>query len=194
MIVFRMQSKSIGPNPWTSSPPLHFLLNCSDVELGSFQNTKLNEARNARTKLHEDLDQMFDLLTQAALANFFRAYGRERILKALEETPDPIAEAKAKIKAMGRTSEDLVPLLSLPPGQAHRTAAVTYQKRNIEDGKCCVCPMPLARNSVRYCERHLAACRDRARARAKELNKSPHGRAPGSLAALAEGRKKQRVK
>ena len=61
---------------------------------------------------------------------------------------------------------DVVPLLSLPPGQAHRTAAVTYQSRNIEEGKCSICPMPLARNSVRYCEKHLAACRDRARARA----------------------------
>jgi hypothetical protein len=67
---------------------------------------------------------LLDVLVQAALANFFRAYGRERILKALEETPDPIAEAKAQIKAMGRTPEDLVPLLSMPPGQAHRTAAL----------------------------------------------------------------------
>jgi hypothetical protein len=32
---------------------------------------------------------------------------------------------------------------------------------------CCDCPYPLSRNSVRYCEKHLAACRDRARARAK---------------------------
>jgi hypothetical protein len=182
--------KKNRPQPIDIVAPLHFLLNCSDVDLGSFQNTKLNEARNARTKLHEDLDQMFDLLTQAALANFFRAYGRERILKALEETPDPIAEAKARIKEMGHTPEDLVPLLSLPPGQAHRTAAVTYQNRNIEDGKCCVCPNPLVRNSVRYCETHLAACRDRARVRAKKLNKPPHGRAPGTVAALAEGRKK----
>jgi hypothetical protein len=49
----------------------------------------------------------------------------------LESTPDPIAEAKAEIKNKGRTPEDLVPLLSLSPGQAHRTAAVTHQNRNI---------------------------------------------------------------
>jgi hypothetical protein len=108
------------------------------------------------------------MLTQAALANFFRAYGRERILKALDENPDPIAEAKAKIKSTNRTAEDLLPVLSLPPGQAHRTAAATYQNRSIAEGKCCDCPEPLARNSVRYCETHLKACRERARARAKE--------------------------
>jgi hypothetical protein len=36
---------------------------------------------------------------------------------------------------MGRTPEDLVPLLSLTPGKAHRTASLTYQQRNIEEGK-----------------------------------------------------------
>jgi hypothetical protein len=174
--------------------PFHFLMNCSEVALGAFQNTNLNEAANARTQLHEDLDRWFDLLTQAALANLFRAQGRERILKALQETPDPIAEAKAKIKGMGRTPEDVLPMLTLPPGQAHRTAALTYQRRNREEGKCAICPQPLAHNSVRYCETHLAVCRDRARARGEKLNKSPHGHAPGTLAALAEGRKKQRAK
>jgi hypothetical protein len=54
--------------------------------------------------------------------------------------------------------------------------------------------VPLAPNSVRYCEKHLAACRDRPPARAKKLNESQHGRAAGTLAALAKGRKKQRIK
>jgi hypothetical protein len=162
------------------------------MALGNFELVKLSEAANARTKLHEDLDRWIDLATQAAIVRLFRARGRKRILKALQETPDPIAEAKAKIKNMAHTPDDLLPVLSLPPGQAHRTAAVTYQERNLAEGKCCDCPQPLARNSVRYCEKHLAKCRDRARARAKKLNKSPHGRAPGTLAALAEGRKKSR--
>jgi len=69
---------------------------------------------------------------------------------------------------MGRPPEEIAPVLSLPPGLAHRTASVTYQKRNVEEGKCSVCPNPLARNSVRYCEKHLAVCRGRARARAKK--------------------------
>jgi hypothetical protein len=121
-----------------------------------------------------------DASNQAALARLFRAQGRERILRALESTPEPIAEAKEKIKNMGRTPEesndrcadtDFVPLLSLNPGQAHRTAAITYQRRNIEEGRCCVCPNPLAANSVRYCEKHLAANRNRARIRAAKRKK-----------------------
>jgi hypothetical protein len=147
--------------------PLHFLLTCSDISLDNFEISKLSEAANARTKLHEDLDRWFDLATQAALVRLFRAQGRERILKALQEPPDPIAEAKAKIRNMGRPPEEVVPVLSLPPGQAHRTASATYQQRNIEEGKCCICLCPLAPNSVRYCKRHLAVCRDRARANAR---------------------------
>jgi hypothetical protein len=150
--------------------PLHFLLNCSDVDLGSFQNARLNEAANARTKLHEDLDHLLDELAQAALANFFRAYGRKRILKALQENPDPIADAKLKIKNAGRSGEELVPLLPLPPAavKANRVAAsIRYQEKNAKEGKCSICPTPRARHSVLYCEKHLAACRERARARAR---------------------------
>jgi hypothetical protein len=149
--------------------PFNFLLTSSKMALGNFEIVKLSEAANARAKLHEDLDRWIDLATQAAIVRLFRARGRKRILKALQENPDPIAEAKAKIKNMGHTPEDLLPMLSLPPGQAHRTAALTYQRRNREEGKCAICPQPLAHNSVRYCETHLAACRDRARARAKKL-------------------------
>jgi len=183
--------------------PLHFLITCSETSLENFELAKLAAVNNLRSQLHSVLDDLMDASNQAALARLFRAQGRERILRALESTPDAIADAKAEIKNMGRTPEesndrcadtDLVPLLSLPPGQAHRTAAVTYQNRNIKEGKCSICPTPLASNSVRYCERHLAACRDRARARAKKLNKSPDGRAPGTLAALAEGRKKHGAK
>jgi len=171
--------------------PLSFLLNCSEVELDDFELSKLAAVANYRSQLHEVLDNLLDAGNQATLARLFRVKGREVIKQILNGPPsDPIAEAKEKIKEMGRTPEDFVPLLSLNPGQAHRTASITYQKRNIEDGKCCVCPNPLAPNSVRYCEKHLAACRDRARVRAKRVNKSPHGRAPGTLAALAEGRKK----
>jgi hypothetical protein len=190
------------PRPMEMVAPLHFLLTCSETSLGNFEISKLTDVINLRSQLHRVLDDLMDASNQAALARLFRAQGRERILRALESTPDPIAEAKEKIKDMGRPPEesndrcadtDFVPLLSFNPGQAHRTAVITYQRRNIEEGKCCVCPNPLAHHSVRYCEKHLAACRNRARVRAKKLNKPPHGRAPGTLAALAEGRKKQRA-
>jgi hypothetical protein len=191
------------PQPVEIVAPLHFLLTCSETSLGNFEISKLTDVRNLRSQLHKVLDDLMDASNQAALARLFRAQGRKRILRALESTPDAIAEAKEKIKKMGRTPEesndryadtDFVPLLSLNTGQAHRTASVTYQKRNVEEGRCCVCPNPLARNSVRYCDKHLAKCRDRARARAKKLNKPPHGRAPGTLAALAVSRKNQKQK
>ena len=54
--------------------------------------------------------------------------------------------------------------------------------------------MLLALHSVRYCEKHLAACRERACVRAKKLNKPPHGRSSGTLAALAESLKNQKQK
>lgn len=174
--------------------PLNFLLTCSETSLGNFEISKLTDVHNLRSQLHSVLDDLIDASNQAALARLFRAQGRKRILRMLESTTDPIAEAKAKIKNMERTPEDFAPLLSLPPGKAHRTASLTYQQRNIEEGKCCVCPMPLAPNSVRYCEKHLAACRNRTRVRAKKLNKPPHGRAPGTLAALAVSRKNQKQK
>jgi hypothetical protein len=154
------------PQPVEIVAPLHFLITCSGTSLENFERAKLADVNNLRSKFHRVLDDLMDASNQTALARLFRAQGRMRILRALESTPDPIAEAKVKMKNMGRTPEDFAPLLSLPPGQAHRTAAITYQQRNIEEGKCCVCPMPLARNSVRYCEKHLAACRNRARARA----------------------------
>jgi hypothetical protein len=138
--------------------PLHFLLTCSETSLGNFEISKLTDVRNLKSQLHKVLDDLMDASNQAALARLFRA---------LETPPDRIADAKAKIKNMGRTPEDLVPLLSLNSGQAHRTASVTYQNRNIEEGKCSICPKPLAPNSVRYCEKHLAACRNRARARSE---------------------------
>jgi hypothetical protein len=58
--------------------PLHFLLTCSDIPLDNFEISKLSEAANARTKLHEDLDRWFDLATH--LVRLFRALDRERIL------------------------------------------------------------------------------------------------------------------
>jgi hypothetical protein len=125
------------PRPMEMVAPLHFLLTCSETSLGNFEISKLTDVINLRSQLHRVLDDLMDASNQAALARLFRAQGRERILRALESTPDPIAEAKAKIRNMGRTPEepndrcadtDFVPLLSLNPGQAHRTASVTYQK------------------------------------------------------------------
>ena len=159
--------------PLEVSTPFQFLLTCSDTLLDNFELAKLSQVANLRSELHRVLDDLIDANNQASLARLFKAQGRKRIRRLLEEHPDPIGDAKEKIRKKGRTREDLTPLLSMPPGQAHRTASMTYQKRNVEEGKCCVCPLPLARNSVLYCEKHLTACRERARVRARKRNGGP---------------------
>jgi hypothetical protein len=159
--------------PLEVSAPFQFLLTCSDTLLGNFELAKLSEVANLRSELHRVLDDLIDANNQASLARLFKTQGRERILRELAKKRDPIAEAREKIRNKGRKPEDLTPILSMPPGQAHRTASLTYQKRNVAEGKCCVCPTPLARNSVLYCEKHLAACRERARVRARKRREKP---------------------
>jgi len=82
---------------------------------------------------------------------------------------------------------------------------VNYQKRNIAEGKCAVCPEPLDRNSVRFCEKHLRAARLRHKpigAKGPEPGsidalynyekyESKHGRQPGTLASLAMAREQK---
>jgi hypothetical protein len=126
------------------------------------------------------------------LVRSIRASSPEQIKEALERPSDAIADAKPQIKNAGRSVDELIPLLPLASAAVkanHIAASIRYQERNIEEGKCSICPQSLAHNSVRYCETHLAVRWDRARKRAKKLDKPPHGRAPGTLAALAEGRK-----
>ena len=84
--------------------------------------------------------------------------------RALETPDDAIDEiilrAQEEIRTKGRSKEeqeaDLKPRASLPPGASRLAAALRYQERNLAEGKCSVCPKPLARNSVRFCEEHLA--------------------------------------
>jgi hypothetical protein len=180
------------------------LLTCSAATLDSFELAKLAAIANLRSELHDILDKLIDEGTQAGFARWFKTHEREEIKHALDNPPDLLAEARERIRTKGRSEEELVELLALPPGHAHRIASLTYQKRNVAEGKCCVCPRPLARNSVCYCERHLAI----ARARHKPVGgkgappgsrdflyegtfESGHGRQPGTLKALAEWREKQ---
>jgi hypothetical protein len=147
--------------------PLQFLLTCSETSLSNFQMVKLSEAANFRKQAHELMDAWYEAALQAELARLFRAQGRERILRALAQPLDAIADAKAKLHPPEVSPEGYVPPEPLPKGQAHRTASMNYQNRNIEEGKCCNCPQPHTRNSVRYCEEHLLAVRERARAKAR---------------------------
>src|SRR5262249_22170352 len=140
-------------------------LTCLDSTLGSYELALLGRNADLRSDLQEILDQLIDITAQAALVRWFRNTDREALKRALESLVDPVAWAKEQIRRHGRSDEeiqaDLEQALSLNPGLSHRIAAVTYQKRNIAEGKCMSCPKPLAHNSVRYCEEHLAKQRAR---------------------------------
>ncbi len=167
---------SLGRPPNKPLPPaakLNFLLGASDKDLSSFELARLSEVANLRSDLHAILDKLIDQMSAAAVAGWFRQTTREKVKKALEALENPeerINEverwAKEKIRNGQRSDEELIPRTSLPPGAAHLAAALRYAARNIEEGKCSICPKPLDRNSVRYCEKHLTIMR---------LRKKPKG-------------------
>jgi hypothetical protein len=190
-----------------STIPLNFLLGCSDKSLGSFELARLADVANLRGELHNILDRLIDQMAQAALTAWFRTVDRETLKRTLENPEDVLTWAQEQIRKQGRTEEELIPLTSLPPGVAHLAAALRYQERQIAKGLCCVCPQPLAHNSVRYCERHLTIARLRhepknAKGKAPgsvgwlygEGFESSHGRQPGTIKALALAREKQAKK
>jgi hypothetical protein len=190
-----------------------FLLNCSERALRRFELARVNGANSLRNELHgvlyeqidapdlrgkvfATLDKLVDQMAQLGLARWFRAVDREAISRALEVEEDPLLQAKVRIRDEGRSESELMSQVfsSLDPGEAHRVAALAYAERNVAMGKCANCPRPLDRNSVRFCTEHLRKARERMRVEAKKLNKPPHGRAPGTLKALAENRKKHLAK
>jgi hypothetical protein len=181
--------------------PLNFLLGCSEDSLASFELAKLAEVANLRSDLHAVLDRLLDQMSQAAIAAWFRLSDRNAIKYALENEETPLQMAARMIRDGQRSDEELIPLPSLPVGAAHLAAAQRYQERNLAEGKCSLCPKPLARHSVRYCEKHLTAQRMRQTpTKGKpgsigwlygETEESSHGRQPGTLAALAMAREQK---
>ena len=181
--------------------PLNFLLGCSENSLGNFELARLAEVADLRSELHALLDRLLDQMSQAAIAGWFRFSDRNAIKYALENDETPLQLAARMIRDGQRSDEELIPLPSLPVGAAHLAAAQRYQERNLAEGKCSLCPKPLARHSVRYCETHLLKARLRATpSKGKpgsigwlygETEESSHGRQPGSLAALAMGREQK---
>jgi hypothetical protein len=185
-----------------------FLLNCSERRLGEFERERLNNAsclRNElqnilydqvdspdlRGKVYATFDKLVDEMAQVGLARWFRSVGREEILRALDLENDPLLRARKEIREQGRSESEQILIPSLDPGEAHRVAALSYSARNMAAGKCMSCPRPFAPNSVRYCTVHLEMARERARAKAKNSNKAPHGRNPGTLQSLAISRAKK---
>jgi hypothetical protein len=190
-----------------SAVPLNFLLGCSQSALSSFELARLAEVANLRKELHVILDRMIDQMSEAALAAWFRETDREMLKRAIENPDDVMAWAREQIRNEGRSEKELVPRTSLAPGAAHLAAAMRYQERNVAKGLCAICPHPLARGSVRYCETHLTAARARHKPKGAKgeppgsrewlyegVFESSHGRQPGSLKALADAREKRTQK
>src|SRR2546421_5690975 len=141
--------------------PLNFLLGASDNDLSTFELARLSEVANLRADLHAILDKLIDEMAQAAVAGWFRQTNRETLKRALESAENPqkridevVAWAKEKIRDGQKSESELVPRISVAVSASARSMA--YQERQIKKGLCSLCPKPLARHSVRYCERHLA--------------------------------------
>lgn len=183
--------------------PLNFLLTCSDQHLDEYELKILADIGNTREELIEVLDRLSALNGQAGIVRWFRSKDREQIRRDLEND-NAIEVAKEQIRAGQRGDDEIIPRPSLPPGSAHLAAALRYQKRNLEEGKCIVCPEPLAHNSHTFCEKHLRAKRLRYKPKnAKgalpgsvgwlhgEGFESQHGRMPGTVQSLANARQKK---
>jgi hypothetical protein len=150
--------------------PLKFLLTCSEIDLDNFELSTLGNLANLKSQAADVMENMLRETSRLDLVRSIRASSPEQIKEALERPSDPIAAAKLKIKNAGRSEEELVPLPPLSPAAVkanYVAASIRYQERNVEEGKCSICPTPRARHSVLYCEKHLAACRERARAQAR---------------------------
>jgi hypothetical protein len=197
----KQQAKSLGADT-------NFLLTCSQAMLEAYEMKLWGSISNLRSEMLEIFDQLAEAMAQAMVARWFRNTDRDTLRMALDTPVDPVARAKEQIRKLGRSEEEveeeLGEILALNPGLAHRTAAQTYQKRNLAEGKCMSCPKPLAPNSVRFCEEHLRYQRLRHKpigsaapgsadylyADADQLH-SRHGRQPGTQAALTMAHEKK---
>lgn len=183
--------------------PMNFLLGASDQSLDNYELAHLGAIADLRMQIQELLDKLNQEMALASLARWFRGQDRQTLKHAIENEETAEEWAKRMIRDRQRSPEELIPLPSLPPGAAHLAAAKRYAERNLAEGKCRVCPKPLARNSVEFCEEHLAKSRSRAQQK-KALSvpgstaylyagetPSTHGRQPGTLASLAMNREKK---
>ena len=152
-------SKSQDVKREKKAPPIrmNFLLGCSEATLDNFRLVRMASAANLRKELLSLVDTLVDEIVQIELAEWFKENDRETLRRALETEESVEAWARRMIRG-GHEIERL----GRDP-QAHRTAALTYQKRNMAAGLCCCCPRPLARNSVKYCEDHLRKQRQKQR-------------------------------
>jgi hypothetical protein len=165
---------------------LNFLLGCSEHTLDNFRLVRMSAAANLRQELLALVDKLVDERVQIELALWFKENDRETLKRALE-TEESAAEWANR---MIRGGHEIVRLGSNP--QAHRDAAMRYQRANIAEGRCKLCPRPLDRNSTQHCTKHLKQKRERQREKAQLAGKPPRGKHPNTLASLERNRGAQK--
>lgn len=189
------------------APPIKWLLECSDNEVGNFELVKLSEVANMRREMLELFDKLVDMSAQAVLAAWLRTIDRNELRRQLLQSPNTtieriMSDAKAEIRSQGRPEElEVGPmpspgfLLALPPEEAkarRRASRERWREGAVEKGLCEVCGKPQCRESARLCKKHLKTKIERQRERNGTIYS--HGKAPGTLKALrllAEKRAKQ---
>jgi hypothetical protein len=189
--------------------PLNFLLGCAQKSLEDFELARLAEIADLRKEIQSLMGRFHDAMMQAALAHWFRSQDRQRLKDAIDNEESPIEYAKRMIREGQRSAaelsiDELLPMPPLEPGAAHLAAALRYQERNMAEGKCSLCPKPLAHHSVRYCDEHLEKARIRDRQKkglsepgsreylySGEITDTKHGRQPGTLTSLATSREQK---
>lgn len=187
-------------------PPIKYLLECSDNEIGNFELVKLSEVANLRREMLERFDRLVDVSAQAVLAAWLRTIDREDLKRQLLESSTVTLEkimgdAREKIRNQGRSPEELeydpMPgpgfLLKLPPEEKRRRnldSKKCWEERQLAAGKCRSCSAPICRESVDLCTKHLAMKREAQRKRKRTIH--AHGRHPNTLAALKEASEKRR--
>jgi len=100
-----------------------------------------------------------DLLRGCRTFRINRVFGAGTRISGIANTPSPMEWAKRMVRERQRSAEELLPKAVMEPGASHLAASLRYQQRNVEEGKCAVCPSPLAPHSVRFCVRHVEIAR-----------------------------------
>jgi hypothetical protein len=195
------------------APPIAFLLECGDGEIGAFELARLSEVANLRADMLALFDRLCDTSALAVLAGWLRQIDRQELKRQLLESPNAkleeiLARAQEAVRNQGRSQEETKEDGAMPSPwlvrqrkyltDEERRAARTATERQSREkalaaGKCEKCTEPLDRNSVRYCTKHLAMLRERdARDRQKKgIKPGTQGRQPGTLTALAASRDKK---
>jgi hypothetical protein len=195
------------------APPIAFLLECSDTELGNFELARLSEVANLRREMLARFDRIVDESALAVLAAWLRTIDRQELKRQLLQSPNAkieeiLARSREEIRNQGRGQEEAKEDGPMPSPwlvrqrkyltdeerrAAHSAAQAAVSEQRIADGKCEKCSKPLDPNSVRECTKHLEMHRQRdARARQKKgIQPGMHGRQPGTLTALAASRDKR---